>query len=236
MLKPILITLSLLGISGCVTTDEPLQPYRPFDLYQSPPAMGELILTDKDKKTSRCQATLVREDYVLTGAHCYANPDIVQAKFVTKHPAHGEISEIVELPNINERIKARDVSVFYQDAAVLLLKNNIYDITPLSIQRTPIEPVDGLHYVSFPQQRGYADSVKNWQACHFDPQEANPKLWLSEDCVLPKGHSGMPLLTYQNDEWVIVGMYHAYLVSRDKVTGEVKKAFGAASPASSWNF
>jgi hypothetical protein len=226
-------------LSGCLSTSK--ESYQPtsisFDhIYQKPSAIGEIVFTNEKNEQSYCKATLITKDKVLTGRHCYYDPLINQAVFNTTVFNVIE-STSVYLPKPSDRVQLNQTSVFYQDASVLSLKNAVENIEPMNIS-AHISLQDGMYQVSFPtiddNIQGKDDSNINWQTCKFKPQRSTPALWLSDTCVMPKGYSGMPLLDFREGKWTIVGMYHAYLISRDKKTNKIKKSFGAASPALYW--
>lgn len=225
-------------VSGCLSTDK--EANKPisisFDqIYQKPAAIGEIVFIDDNNESSYCQATLIEKDKILTGRHCYYDPLINRAVFKTTVFNVTE-STPVNLPKASDRVQLNQTSVFYQDASILSLKNTVENISPMKIS-SHVELREGLYQVSFPvidKAEGKDDSTINWQTCKFKPQRSTPALWLSENCVMPKGYSGMPLLDFQDGQWTIVGMYHAYLIHRDKETNKIRKSFGAASPASYW--
>jgi hypothetical protein len=212
-IRKIIMAASVLSAVGCVTTGATLayNKRNAAPHYMTvPSAVGKIITQTKTSGEISCYGTLVEPGTVITAKHCIAFPDNVSnISFVTYD---GEIHDVV-IP-LDLEPETTSLSTYSKDVAFLSLKEES-SIDPISIssksKSSELISAEGHAELIFPKKMHPSADFSTWRKCVFSTNKITSDALTSEECPLPKGHSGMPFIVSGEESQEVAGMYHGYI-------------------------
>lgn len=174
-------------------------------------SIGIINISDEIGGKYSCVATQMSSNSILTARHCFnnINPNTIQFK-----SSNGFLYSIDPIAMKNA-LPIESLSDFNNDPILLTTSSEIVGVTAfLHTHKSQYIESNSLYYLE--TRYGKPKFIKCNSSYKIDFG-----LIASDNCVLPAGMSGTPLFQFIEGEWMVVGMYHAYMKTHDKTYGVI---------------